>query len=72
MAAITALQKKVIDDTGSQVVQEIRRQWNYFVENVAALDGSTATAAQIVTALQLSLKVVTTLELPVPPQPPTD
>lgn len=71
MAAITALQVKVINDTGSEVIHEIRRQWNAFVVTIAALDGSTATAAQIVTALQTAVKVVTTLELPTPPRLPT-
>jgi len=71
MAAITALTSNpIVADTPSAVVGEIRKQWNAFVANVAALDSSTATAAQIVTALQLSVQVITSFDhLPPAPHP---
>ena len=63
MAAITALKVQVVDDEPGATAREVRKQWNAFVEAIAAVDGATATTAQIVTALQLAKKVVTSLEL---------
>jgi hypothetical protein len=71
MAAITPLQKKIIDDTPSRVVHEVRKQWNAMVVGVAALDASTATAEDVITVLQTCSKIVTTLELPSFPEAPT-
>jgi len=69
MAAITPLKVTITDDTPSRVAHEVRKQWNAFVAAVAALDSSTATTSQIVTAMQLAKQVATTLELPEPPAP---
>jgi len=71
MAAITPLFKKIIDDTPSRVAHEVRKEWNAMVTRVAALDASSATAQDLITAMQLSKKIVTSLELPSLPEAPT-
>jgi hypothetical protein len=68
MAAITPLSKKIIDDTSSRVSQEVRKQWNEMVAVVAALDSSTATVGNLITALQTLEQIVTSIELPDPQQ----
>lgn len=68
MAAITPLSKKIIDDTSSRVSQEVRKQWNEMVAVVAALDSSTATVGDLITALQTLEQIVTSIELPDPQQ----
>lgn len=68
MAAITPLSKTIIDDTPSRVAHEVRLQWNTMVTAIAALDSSTATAGDIVTALQTLKKIVTSIQGPAPQQ----
>lgn len=68
MAAITPLSKKIIDDTSSRVSQEVRKQWNQMVAVVAALDSSSATVGDLITALQTLQQIVTSIELPDPQQ----
>jgi hypothetical protein len=68
MAAITPLSKKIIDDTSSRVAHEVRKQWNDMVAVVAALDSSSATVGNLITALQTLEQIVTSIELPDPQQ----
>lgn len=69
--AITPLKIEVADDTSSRIAQELRRQFNALIDEIAALDDGTATAGDIVLALQKAKKVVVARELPQPPQFPT-
>lgn len=71
MAAITPLQIKIVDDMPSATVREMRKQWNKLVTDIAALDASTATAEDLIEALQGLKKVVFSRELPDPPYAPT-
>jgi hypothetical protein len=70
MAAITPHSKTIIDDTPSRVAHEVRKQWNAMVVAIAALDSGSATAANIITALQTLKKIVTSVEPPALPEAP--